>query len=113
MGFFTNIRTLKEGEIILSDDHRHLYQITEGKLSEYRKINTPPGNPNLWVPGQKRGSSIYDSTKQIMYIYNIEADMWGALDTVQLHTSYMNGSPSTLVFSELSKLVDKLPKNTI
>ena len=113
MGFFTNTRTLKEGEIILSGDRQHLYQITEGKPVEFKKILTPPGNPDLWVPGQKHCASIYDSTKQIMYIYNIEADTWGVLDTIQLHTSYMNSSSSTLVFSELSKLVDKLPKNTI
>ena len=113
MGFFTNTGALKEGEIVLSSDHRHLYLIVEGKPVEFEKIRVPPGNPKLWVPGQKQGVSIYDKSKGVAYVYNIDSNMWDALDTTQLHTSYINSSSSTLVFSELSKIVDKLPKNTI
>ena len=50
MGFFTNTGALKEGEIVLSSNHRHLYLIVEGKPVEFEKIRVPPGNPNLWVP---------------------------------------------------------------
>ena len=77
MGFFTNTRTLNEGEIILSDDRRHLYQIVEGKPVEFERIRVPPGNPKLWVPGQKHGVSVYDIPKDIVYVYSIDADMWG------------------------------------
>ena len=110
MGYFANIGALKEGEIILSDNRHHLYQIVEGKFVEFKKRFTP-AIPDLWRPGREPGALVYDSTKDIMYKYNTEKDMWGALDTTQMHTSYMNSSSSTLVFSELSKLVDKLPKN--
>ena len=37
MGFFTNTGALKEGEIVLSSDHRHLYRIMEGKFVELKK----------------------------------------------------------------------------
>ena len=37
MGFFTNTGALKEGEIVLSSDHRHLYLIVEGKPVEFEK----------------------------------------------------------------------------
>ena len=116
MGFFTNSGALKEGEIVLSSDRHHLYQVVEGKLTEYEKILTPPGNPNLWIPGQKRGSSIYDMSKGVIYVYNIDAGIWSVHDTSRLCTSHMNGDLNSLAFSELSKLfesVNDLPKNTL
>ena len=75
MGFFTNTGALKEGEIVLSSDHRHLYRIMEGKFVEFKKRLTSI-IPNFWKPGQEPGDSVYDSTKRVMYIYNIEKDIW-------------------------------------
>ena len=37
MGFFTNAGASKDGEIVLSSDHRHLYRIMEGKFVELKK----------------------------------------------------------------------------
>ena len=76
MGFFTNTGALKEGEIVLSCDRHHLYQIVEGKPVEFERIRVPPGNPKLWVSGQKHGVSVYDTPKDIVYVYNIDADIW-------------------------------------
>lgn len=84
MGFFTNTGALKEGEIILSCNRHHLYQITEGKPVEFERIRVPSGNPKLWRPGQKYGVSVYDTPKEIIYVYNIDADIWDVLDLVQL-----------------------------
>ena len=75
MGFFTNTGTLNEGEIVLSSDHHHLYKIIEGKFVEFKKRYTS-AIPNFWKPGQEPGESVYDSTKKIIYNYNIEEDIW-------------------------------------
>ena len=83
MGFFTNTGALKEGEIVLSCDHRHLYRIMEGKFVEFKKRLTSI-IPNFGKPGQEPGDSVYDSTKRVMYVYNIDTDIWDVLDLVQL-----------------------------
>ena len=78
MGFFTNTGALKEGEIVLSSDHRHLYRIMEGKFVEFKKRLTSI-IPNFWKPGQEPCESVYDSTKKIIYNYNTEDDLWIAI----------------------------------
>ena len=80
MGYFANIGALNEGEIILSDDRRHLYRVTEGELTEYEKIVAPPGNPDLWEPNQKRGVAVYDSIKQVAYLYDRVKNIWELCD---------------------------------
>lgn len=90
MGFFTNTGALKEGEIILSDDRRHLYRVTEGELTEYEKIVAPPGNPDLWEPNQKRGVSVYDVLKKVIYGYNIYIDKWDIYDIDQIYNENNN-----------------------
>ena len=88
MGYFANIGALKEGEIILSDDRHHLYQVTEGEFTEYEKIpseycrhldteneltkckiHVSPSNPNSWEQEPKRGVSVYDVLKKVIYGY--------------------------------------------
>ena len=80
MGFFANTGALKEGEIILSKDRRHLYQVAESKLTEYEKIIVPSDNQDLFPPGQKRGVLQYDSMKNVMYKYNIDSNVWDEYD---------------------------------
>lgn len=75
MGFFTNNGVTKEGEIVLSKDRRHLYQIVEGKFVEFKKRYTSDIS-KFWKPGQEPGETVYDSTKKIMYEYNTEDDLW-------------------------------------
>ena len=87
MGFFTNTGALNEGEIILSKDRRHLYQVAEGKLTEYEKIIVPPDNQDLWPPGQKRGVLQYDSMKNVMYKYNIDSNVWDEYD-ISLNSAF-------------------------
>lgn len=77
MGFFTNSGDLNEGEIILSKDCHHLYRVVEGKLTEYEKIIVSPGPRK---PSQKRGVAVYDSIKQVAYIYDIVKDIWELCD---------------------------------
>lgn len=128
MGFFTNTGALKEGEIVLSSDHRHLYLIVEGKPVEFEKIRVPPGNPKLWVPGQKQGVSIYDKSKGVAYVYNIDSDIWDILDLVHLKKddadSYtlnvlrnfydtVDRYTLNIIMQNDFAAVDKLPKNTI
>lgn len=128
MGFFTNTRAQKEGEIILSDDRHHLYRVVKGKFIEIKKILTPPGNPKLWEPGQKHGMSVYDIPKEIVYVYNIDAGIWDVLDLDQLKKddadSYALDIMQNLyniidkytinsIMRNASAAVDKLPKNTI
>ena len=76
MGFFANAGAQNEGEIVLSADRHHLYRVVKGKFIEIKKILTPPGNPKLWEPGQKRGVSIFDVPKRVAYVYNIDEDIW-------------------------------------
>ena len=111
MGFFTNSGALKEKDIILSDDHQHLYQIIKGKCVEFKKILTPPGNPNLWVPGQQLGTSIFDSTKQVVYIYNIEKGIWEELEYGSYNNDYISNLNAYNAVLKLYEAVDKLPKN--
>lgn len=128
MGFFTNTGALKEGEIVLSSNHRHLYLIVEGKPVEFEKIRVPPGNPKLWVPGQKQGVSIYDMSKGVAYVYNIDSDIWDILDLVHLKKddadSYtlnilqnfydtVDRYTLNIIMQNDFAAVDKLPKNTI
>lgn len=128
MGFFTNTGASKEGEIVLSCDRHHLYLIVEGKPVEFEKIRVPPGNPNLWVPGQKQGVSIYDMSKGVAYVYNIDSDIWDILDLVHLKKDdadsytlnilrnfYDTVDKYTLntIMQNTFAAVDKLPKNTI
>ena len=80
MGFFTNTGALNEGEIILSKDRRHLYQVTKGKLTEYEKIIVHSGNQDLWQPDQKHGVLQWDSMKKVMYQYNIDLNVWDEYD---------------------------------
>lgn len=75
MGFFANTGALKEGEIVLSCDRHHLYLIVEGKPVEFEKRCTS-NIPNFWKPGQEFGETVYDSTKEILYKYNTEDDLW-------------------------------------
>lgn len=84
MGFFINSGALKEGEIILSDGRHHLYQVIEGKLTEYKKIITPPGDSKLWIPNQKLGVKVYDLPKSVVYIYNIDVNIWDVLDLIKV-----------------------------
>ena len=128
MGFFTNTGALKEGEIVLSCDSHHLYQIVEGKPVEFERIRVPPGNPKLWVSGQKHGASVYDTPKDIVYVYNIDTDIWDVLDLVQLKKGdadsytlnilrnfYDTVDKHTLnsIMRNTSVAADKFPKNTI
>ena len=128
MGFFTNTGALKEGEIVLSCDRHHLYQIAEGKHVEFERIRVPPGNPKLWVAGQKHGVSVYDTPKEIVYVYNIDTDIWDVLDLVQLQKGdadsytlnilrnfYDTVDKHTLnsIMRNASAAADKFPKNTI
>ena len=86
MGFFTNTGALNEGEIILSKDRHHLYQVVEGKLIECEKIIVPSDNQDLsdnhdlWQPGQKCGILQYDSMRKVMYNYNIVSNVWDEYD---------------------------------
>lgn len=75
MGFFTNNGATKEGEIVLSKDRRHLYQIVEGKFVEFKKRYTSDIS-KFWKPGQEPSESVFDSTKKIIYKYNTEDDLW-------------------------------------
>ena len=128
MGFFTNTGALKEGEIILSRNRHHLYQITEGKPVEFERIRVPSGNAKLWRPGQKYGVSVYDTPKEIVYVYNIDTDIWDVLDLVQLQKGdadsytlnilrnfYDTVDKHTLnsIMRNTSAAADKFPKNTI
>lgn len=112
MGFFTNTGASKEGEIVLSCDLHHLYQITEGKPVEFEKIRVPPGNPNLWVPGQKQGVSIYDMSKGVAYVYNIDSDIWDILDLAHLKKT-VDRYTLNIIMQNTFTAVDKFPKNTI
>ena len=127
MGFFANTGALKEGEIVLSSDHRHLYRIMEGKFVEFKKRLTSI-IPNFWKPGQEPGDSVYDSTKRVMYVYNIDTDIWDVLDLVQLQKGdadsytlnilrnfYDTVDKHTLnsIMRNTSATADKFPKNTI
>ena len=87
MGFFTNTGVTKEGEIVLSKDRRHLYQVAKSKLTEYEKIIVPPDNQDLWQPGQKRGVLQYDSMKNVMYKYNIDSNVWDEYD-ISLNSAF-------------------------
>ena len=111
MGFFTNSGALKEGEIVLSGDRRQLYQIIKGKFIEFKKILTPPGNPKLWVPGQQLGASIFDSTKQEVYVYNIEKGVWDEMKYGSYDTSYISDLNAYNAVLKLYEAADKLPKN--
>ena len=111
MGFFTNIGALKEGEIVLSGDHQHLYKIIEGKSVEFERIRVPSGNPKLWVPGQQIGASIFDSTKQVVYIYNIEKGVWDKMKYGSYDTSYISDLNAYNAVLKLHEATDKLPKN--
>lgn len=75
MGFFINNGATKEGEIVLSKDRRHLYQIVEGKFVEFKKRYTSDIS-KFWKPEQEPGESVFDSTKKIIYKYNTEDDLW-------------------------------------
>ena len=128
MGFFTNTGASKEGEIVLSCDRHHLYLITKGKPVEFEKIRVPPGNPNLWVPGQKQGVSIYDMSKGVAYVYNIDSDIWDILDLVHLKKddadSYtlnilqnfydtVDRYTLNIIMQNTFATADEFPKNTI
>ena len=108
MGFFTNTGALKEGEIILSCNRHHLYQITEGKPVEFERIRVQ-GNPKLWRPGQKYGVSVYDTPKEIIYVYNIDADIWDVLDLVQLQ----KGDVDSYTLNILRNFYDTVDKHTL
>ena len=112
MGFFTNTGALKEGEIVLSCDRHHLYQIVEGKSVEFERIRVPPGNPKLWVPGQKQGVTIYDMSKGVVYVYNIDSDMWDKLEYGSYNSDISDLNAYNAVL-KLYKSLDKFPKNTI
>ena len=109
MGFFTNTGTLKEGEIVLSCDRHHLYQIVEGKSVEFERIRVPSGNPKLWRPGQKYGVSVYDTPKEIVYVYNIDADIWDVLDLVQLK----KGDADSYTLNIMRNFYDTVDKHTL
>ena len=108
MGFFTNIGALNEGEIILSKDRCHLYQVAEGKLTECEKIIVPSDNQDLWQAGQKRGVLQYDSMKKVMYKYNIDSNVWDEYDI-----SLDNAFDMLLKLYEEINTINSLPKNTI
>ena len=108
MGFFTNSGALNEGEIILSKDRRHLYQVAKSKLTECEKIIAPSDNQDLWPPGQKRGVLQYDSMKKVMYKYNIDSNAWDEYDI-----SLDNAFDMLLKLHEEINTNNSLPKNTI
>ena len=108
MGFFTNTGALNEGEIILSKDRRHLYQVTKDKLIECEKIIVPSDNQDLWPPGQKRGVLQYDSMKKVMYKYNIDSNAWDEYDI-----SLDNAFDMLLKLHEEINTINSLPKNAI
>ena len=114
MGFFTNTGALNEGEIILSKDRRHLYQVTKDKLIECEKIIVPPDNrlsadnQDLWSSGQKRGVLQYDSMKKVMYKYNIDSNAWDEYDI-----SLDNAFDMLLKLHEEINTINSLPKNAI
>ena len=110
MGFFTNTGALKEGEIILSKDYRHLYQVAEGKLTECEKIIVPPDNQDLWPPGRKRGVLQYDPMKKVMYKYNIDSNVW---DEYNISIDNDNAFDTLLKLCEEIDTINSLPKNTI
>ena len=112
MGFFTHTGASKEGEIVLSCDRHHLYQIVEDKPVEFEKIRVPPGNPNLWVPGQKQGVSIYDMSKGVAYVYNIDSDIWDILDLAHLKKT-VDRYTLNIIMQNTFATADKFPKNTI
>ena len=108
MGFFTNTGALNEGEIILSKDRRHLYQVAESKLTECEKIIVPFDNQDLWQPSQKRGVLQYDPMKKVMYKYNIDSNVWDEYDI-----SLDNAFDMLLELCEEINTINSLPKNTI
>ena len=110
MGFFTNIGALNEGETILSKDRRHLYQVVESKLTECEKIIVLSDNQDLWQPGQKRGVLQYDSTKQVMYKYNMDSNTW---DEYDISLDNDNAFNTLLELCEEINTINSLPKNTI
>lgn len=110
MGYFANIGALNEGEIILSKDRRHLYQVVESKLIECEKIIVPSDNQDLWPPGQKRGVLQYDSVKKVMYKYNIDSNIW---DKYDISLDNDNAFDMLLKLYEEINTINSLPKNTI
>ena len=112
MGFFTNTGALKEGEIILSCNRHHLYQITEGKPVEFERIRVQD-NPKLWRPGQKYGVTVYDTPKEIIYVYNIDADIWDVLDLVQLQVQLQKGDVDSYTLNILRNFYDTVDKHTL
>lgn len=124
MGFFTNIGALKEGEITLSDDCRHLYRIAKDKIIEIKKTITNS------ITNQKCSISIPDISKRVIYVYNIDADIWDIqnmnpmdIDFYKMYSTNIYGTYGTYSINYISDLntynalqklyeeVDKLPKN--